>query len=360
MTFTVTGYRVEQLLGSGGQAEVWAGQSIATGERVALKRIVVDSPATARAARSEAALLGVLDHPSLIQLREFVVTESAMVLVMELAEAGSLAQLLRRRDRLSPAEVVATISPVAAALAHAHDQGVLHADVSAANILFTAAGQPKLADLGVARLLAGSGEAIGTPAYVDPVIAAGGAAGAASDVFSLAAVALHALTGTGPWQCPVTGSAGRAAARSARAPVVDVAQVLAVAATGEIADLAERLAGFEPAIAEVLTRALDPAPDRRGTAAEFALDLRAALTPAPVVLAGGRILTKVGRHSTERRDREREAFVGRPPFGLAADVGPATGLGPATDLGPATGLGPGLGRGLGPGSGIGRGPVGLT
>ena len=92
------------------------------------------------------------------------------------------------------------------------------------------------------------------------MLAAGGVPGAASDVFSLAAVALHALTGAGPWQ-PV----GQPAAAE---------QVLAVAATGESVELAARLAGLPPALAAVLARALDPDPHRRGTAAEFALDLR--------------------------------------------------------------------------------------
>jgi hypothetical protein len=288
MTFTVPGYRVDRLLGAGSQGEVWLGEQLASGERVALKRISVESPAVVAAARAEAALLAALDHPSLIALRAFVPMDSAMVLVLELAEAGTLAGLLRRRGRLTPPEVVATISPVAAALAHAHAAGVLHGDVSAANILFNTAGYPKLADLGLARMLAATTDPpLGTPAYLDPTIAAGGPAGVASDVFSLAAVALHALTGAGPWCCP-----------GASAPTAE--QVLAVAATGEIADLDRRLRDVPAELAEVLMRALTVEPHRRGTAAELALDLRAALPPTPVTLAGGRIVEPVGRHSVER------------------------------------------------------------
>ena len=233
-------------------------------------------------------MLAALQHPSLIRLRQYVQTPAAVVLVMELAQGGSLAQLLRRRDRLSPAEVAAALSPIAAALAYAHAEGVLHGDVSAANILFTDRGQPKLADLGVARMLIGHAEAersLGTPAYVDPVVASGGAAGAASDLFSLAAVALHCLTGAGPWQ-----SDDRA----------DLRAVLARAASGVIEDLPGKLAGCPEAMATVLSRALDPEPHRRGSAAEFALDLGASVSSASVVLAAGRIVPRVGRHSVER------------------------------------------------------------
>ncbi|HST50019.1 serine/threonine-protein kinase [Jatrophihabitans sp.] len=295
MAFTVPGYQVDQLLGFGSHAEVWSGRAVATGEPVALKRIVLPGSAgpdriaeLVQAARAEAALLTVLEHPSLVRLHRYVQTPAAAVLVMELAEGGSLAQLLRRRNRLTPAEVAAALSPVAAALAFAHAEGVLHGDVSAANILFTAAGHAKLADLGVARMLfgpTGPDRVLGTPAYVDPVLAAGGTAGPFSDVFSLAAVALHCLTGAGPWQGDGPG---------------DLPAVLARAATGVIENLDARLATCPPAMAAVLRRALDPEPHRRGSAAELALDLGASVPRGPVVLAAGRIAPGVGRHSVER------------------------------------------------------------
>lgn len=286
MTFKVPGYRVNQLLGRGSHGEVWSARANGSGELVALKRIVTADPRIVTAARAEAAVLAALDHPSLIQLREFIAMDAAVILVMELANAGSLAGLLGRRDRLSPGEVASTLSPIAAALAHAHHEGVLHGDVSAANVLFSEAGHPKLADFGVARMVGGDAEVIGTPAYLDPVIAAGGVPGAASDVFSMGAVALHCLTGTGPWHSGgATGIDG----------------ILAVAARGSIPDLAARLEHCAPDLAAVVIRALDPEPYRRGTAAEFALDLRASTRPVPVMLTGGRVVPRVGRHSLEGR-----------------------------------------------------------
>lgn len=290
MSISVPGYDVGELLGYGSAAEVWSGRERSTDRRVALKQLTVDSPAAARAARTEAALLATLSHPNLIGLHDFVVTDRTVVLVLELAQGGSLADLLRRRHRLSPPEVAAALSPVAAALAAAHDEGLVHGDISAANVLFTRAGQPKLADLGLARLVGSDTALTGTPAYLDPVIAAGGAAGAASDVFSLGAVALHAVSGYGPWQ--LDGSE-------------DAAAVLAAAATGAVSRLDERLADCPPAMAEVIRRALDPDPHRRGSAAEFALDLRAATVGGDVVLTAGRTSARVGRHARDRPDFAR-------------------------------------------------------
>jgi hypothetical protein len=304
MASAIPGYEVGELLGYGSHAQVWSGRHRASGDLVALKRLPVGSVSAARAARFEAGLLTALEHPSLILLREYLAIESEVVLVLELAEGGSLSDLLARRGRLAPSEVVATISPVAAAVAHAHEQGVLHGDISAANVLFTAAGQPKLADLGVARLIGAESAAVGTPAYADPVVAAGGAPGAASDVFALAAVALHALSGSPPWSVP--GSSHSAD------------DTLALAAGGEIVDLAERLAGCPTAIAAAVTRALDPEPFRRGTAAELALDLRAALTPSSPALSAGRATPRVGRHAVDRaavsESETCAAEPGRPNF----------------------------------------------
>jgi hypothetical protein len=296
MTFELPGYRIDHLLGRGSQAEVWLGVELASGERVALKRFPADSAASCGAGQAEAGVLASLDHPNLIGFRGLHRCGSGAVLVLELAEGGSLASLLRRRDRLTAAEVVAALTPIAAALAHAHEAGVVHGDLSPANILFTAAGHPKLADLGLARLSIGADRRLGTPAYLDPTIAAGGAAGLASDVFSLGAVALQALTGAGPWLLP-------------GAPMPSADQVLAVAARGIIPDLAARLASSPPAIAALVIRALNVEPSQRGTAAEFALDLRAALPPRPVALSGGRILPPVGRHSVDYCSREQRPFL---------------------------------------------------
>jgi hypothetical protein len=264
----VPGYRMEELLGRGGSGEVWRAVPRGGGEPVAVKVLVTGDPE--RQAR-EAALLGELDHPHLVRLVEVVHQprrggRARVALVLELLAGGSLAALLARRGRLRPGEVVTAISPVAAALAHAHAAGVVHGDLSPGNVVFTAEGRPVLTDLGVARVLGSAAAAEVTPAYVDPTVARGGAPGPASDVFGVAAAAFHALTGVAPW--------------NAATP----ADTLAVAAAGELPDL-DLLAPDAPAeLRRVLARGLAADPADRGTAAEFALDLRHACRPEPVRL----------------------------------------------------------------------------
>src|SRR4051812_29654090 len=219
----VPGYTLQELLGRGGSGEVWRAVPRGGGAPDAVKVLVAGDPE--RQAR-EAALLGELDHPHLVRLRDVVHQprrggEARVALVLDLLPGGSLAALLARRGRLRPGEVVTALAPVAAALAHAHERGVVHGDLSPGNVVFTAEGRPVLTDLGVARVLGEEAAREVTPAYVDPTVARGGAHGPASDVFGVAAAAFHALTGVAPW--------------NAATP----ADTLRVAAEGVLPDLAE-------------------------------------------------------------------------------------------------------------------------
>src|SRR3954447_3038374 len=209
----VPGYTLQELLGRGGSGEVWRAVPRGGGAPVAVKVLIAGDPA--RQAR-EAALLGELDHPHLVRLLEVVHQprrggEARVALVLELLVGGSLADLLARRGRLRPGEVVTAIAPVAAALAHAHGHGVVHGDLSPGNIVFSAEGRPVLTDLGVARVLGETAAGEVTPAYVDPPVARGGGPGPASDVFGIAAAAFHALTGIAPWNAATPGDTLRGA-----------------------------------------------------------------------------------------------------------------------------------------------------
>lgn len=257
-------YRLEELLGYGGAGEVWRGRRRGSGEDVALKWLRGDEPANRERQLREARLLSAVSHPNLVGLREVISDHGDPVLVLDYLPGGSLASLLARRGRLTPGEVVSIVAPLAAALAYAHDEGLVHADVTPANILFTERGRPVFTDLGIARVLGETADVQATPAYVDPVVASGAAPGPASDVFGLAAVAFHALAGVPPWNAATAADA------------------LAVAASGEVPDL-RALALDAPAdLVDVLSRALSVHPHLRGSAAELALDVRHACLPEPV------------------------------------------------------------------------------
>ncbi len=303
MSWKLPGYVVEDLIGYGASGEVWRARVSATSDPVAIKRIAASDPAQVQAARAEAALLSTLEHPHLVRLHELVPTPDAMALVLDLAAGGSLGDLLTQRGRLTAGEVIGALAPIGAALAYAHNEGVIHGDVTPGNVLFTDRGLPLLSDLGVARVMGDAGPARSTAAYIDPSVAAGCAPGAPSDVFMLAAVAFHALTGEPVW------------------PGATPADALARAAAGEIGEVAARLAHVPPELAALVTRGLAIEPHLRCTAAEFALDLRHSGDPLPVELAAGRtgdaaapVRPYRAAHRADDRDGDEPADPARPAF----------------------------------------------
>ena len=156
-------------------------------------------------------------------LYEAAVDDDGAYLVSELIRGHTLDQLLAE-GRLSDRDIVAIGIALCDALAHAHDQGVVHRDVKPSNVLIpsrpaTAAQIAKLTDFGVARVLGGdtltmTGDVIGTLAYMPPEQAEGLEVGPPADLYSLALVLYEALTGVNP----VLLTAGRRARAAARSP----------------------------------------------------------------------------------------------------------------------------------------------
>ncbi len=223
--WALPGYDVQAVLGYGGCGEVWRAVELASGEPVALKRLRADAdPAAVAALRREATVQARLDTPYVVRLRAVLGEDASTVLVLDLAQGGSLAALLGWRGRLDPSEIVTLAAPLAQALAAVHAEGLVHGDLTPSSVLFTAAGMPLLADLGLARLRSDTGEARRTARYVDPVVAAGGLPTAASDVWAVGALCHHALAGTPPYGGERGPDVLRAAPRSLVAAIASALQ----------------------------------------------------------------------------------------------------------------------------------------
>jgi hypothetical protein len=152
--------------------------------------------------RREAAILAAVAGPHVIGVRAVVVDGDDAVLVLDHAGGGSLATVLAVRGRIDAPEVVTVLAPLAAALAAAHARGLVHGDLTPANILFAADGRPMLADFGVAHAV-GLAPAVveGTVGYVAPEVIAGATVSTvstASDVYALGAIGYAALAGQPP------------------------------------------------------------------------------------------------------------------------------------------------------------------
>lgn len=207
---SIPGYEIERELGVGGMARVYLAIQSSLERRVALKvmapALAADASFSKRFLR-EARTIASLTHPHIVAVYEVGVTNDHLhYFSMQYLPGGDFAQ--RMRKGVEQTEVVRVLCGIAKALGFAHQQGVVHRDVTPGNIMFDAADTPQLTDFGIARALSGStritstGVSIGTSNYMSPEQARGGEVDARSDLYSLGVLTFEALTGRPPYQGP--------------------------------------------------------------------------------------------------------------------------------------------------------------
>src|SRR5258707_400238 len=192
-------YRLDELLGRGGMSEVWLAEDLELGRRVAIKLLApnADNARFEREARAVASLA----HPNVTQLYDYGESDDRPYIVLEYLPGGTLEERLRDGKPLPDDQALAIAAGIAAGLAHAHARGVVHRDLKPANVLFDEEGRAKLADFGIARMVAGdgtlteAGTVLGTAAYISPEQASGAPASEASDVYSFGVLLYRMLTG---------------------------------------------------------------------------------------------------------------------------------------------------------------------
>jgi serine/threonine-protein kinase len=261
-------YRTIERVGSGGMAVVLLAEDERLGRHVAVKRLHAQSPEdTARRFRREARLGASLNHPNLVSVYDIVTDEEGVLIVMEYVDGETLAAALARGP-LPSTRAIEVLRGLAAALDHAHDEGIVHRDVKPANVLLGRDGRVKLADLGIATAVEGtritmSGTVLGTAAYMAPEQLEGHNPGPAADVYSLAVVAWEALSGRRAYE-------GQTPLAIAHRKTVEPPP-----------SFREAWPDAPPAVVEVLARAMGPDPRARpATASAFVAELATALDPA--------------------------------------------------------------------------------
>jgi eukaryotic-like serine/threonine-protein kinase len=196
-------FRLLERVGSGGMGTVYRAFDERLQRDVAVKEIA--SSDAGRVAR-EAQAAARLNHPGIVTLYELGSEDGRALLVSELVEGATLAELTRSGD-LTDREVAEFGADVCEALAHAHDRGVIHRDVKPQNVIVRvddgAGRRAKLMDFGIASLvgaptLTATGEVVGTLAYMAPEQAEGLDASEPADVYALALTLYECWTGFNP------------------------------------------------------------------------------------------------------------------------------------------------------------------
>ncbi|MFI6782789.1 protein kinase [Micromonospora sp. NPDC050276] len=277
-------YRLLDQIGAGGMSVIWRARDEVLDRVVALKVLAPSLAADARfrgMVREEARAAAQLVHPHLTSVHDYGETVDpdgsiTSFVVMELLSGEEL-KLRLTEGPLPWTEAVQVGAQVAEALAAAHRLGIVHRDITPANVMMTGTGV-KVLDFGIATRIGApdedeDGETFGTPAYVAPERLDGAPAQPSTDVYSLGVLLHEALTGRVPY------------------PADTWEQLSAALASGPPPTLAE-LPDLPPPVAQICLRSLARNPADRPTARQVATALRDHALPADPPTATIRVPTQ--------------------------------------------------------------------
>jgi eukaryotic-like serine/threonine-protein kinase len=213
-------YEIVGSIGAGGMGVVYRARDTRLGRDVAVKTIsqaVAGTPERLARFEREARLLASLNHPHIGSIYGVEDASGRLALILELVDGSTLQELVRDRaargEPLAPAEAIAIARQIAEALDAAHQKGIVHRDLKPANVKVTPDGVVKVLDFGLGRVVGDSvdakasqdptltsggtreGTVLGTPAYMSPEQARGGAVDKRTDVWAFGCLLFELLTG---------------------------------------------------------------------------------------------------------------------------------------------------------------------
>ena len=207
-------YEILEKVGVGGMGTVYKAHHLRLDRIVALKTLKGKTAQVEREVQRfvrEAKAAARLDHPNIVTCHEFGEYGGWHYIAMAFVEGESLHQRLARGP-LEPAEAARLVHALAAAVAHAHQQNVIHRDIKPGNVILGKDGRPRLTDFGIAKIIGRTstpilpsqltqvGQVLGTPGYMAPEQSAGRRweIGPSADIYGLGGVLHAALTGGHP------------------------------------------------------------------------------------------------------------------------------------------------------------------
>ena len=207
-------YEVQELIGSGGMANVYKAVMrghngpVPAGTVVAVKvlrREFMHDPDLVRRFKNESKAISLLNHPNIVKVYDVSVNDDLQYIVMEYVDGMTLREYLNERGgKLTSRETVHFISQILKALEHAHANGVVHRDIKPQNIMLLDNGQLRMMDFGIARISRAenqllSGKTMGSVHYISPEQAKGDETDCTSDIYSVGVMMYEMLSGHLPF-----------------------------------------------------------------------------------------------------------------------------------------------------------------
>lgn len=200
-------YKVLDMIGGGGMANVYLAHDMILDRDVAVKMLRLDyvnDEEFIKRFHREAQSATSLAHPNVVSIYDVGEEGDIYYIVMEYVEGDTLKQYIHKHSPLSVETVIAIMQQITSAIAHAHQNHIIHRDIKPHNILIDKDGKVKVTDFGIAMALSATSitqtnSVLGSVHYLSPEQARGGMANKKSDIYSLGIVMFELLTGRLPF-----------------------------------------------------------------------------------------------------------------------------------------------------------------
>jgi eukaryotic-like serine/threonine-protein kinase len=205
---TVGDFELGEHLASGTVGDVYRARHRTTGQAAVVKFLqshAESEPDLQRRFVREVAIVERLNHPNIVRHYDCGLAEDRIYFAMELVDCGTLREVLRQRRKLPWREATECAMQICAALAHAHEIGVIHRDLKPANLFLAEDGRVKVGDFGLARDLNNSrltldGQTVGTCRYMPPEQIGGDAElGGGTDLYAVGCILYEMIVGNTPF-----------------------------------------------------------------------------------------------------------------------------------------------------------------
>ncbi|MGH9521377.1 MAG: protein kinase domain-containing protein [Terriglobales bacterium] len=329
-------YRIEQKLGEGGMGVVYLAIDKDLERKVALKTLTTggdqDEELVSRFLR-EAKAASRLQHPSIVTLYHFGVEGDTRYMVMEYIEGQTLRKAIAGKP-LSIAKLLDYAIQIVDGIALAHDNGVIHRDLKAENIMVTDRGHVKILDFGLAKLKAKQvtsddvtdfrtqfGMVVGTVTTMSPEQAMGREVDASSDVFSLGVIFYQMATGKLPFEGPTPQATMAMILNQEPTPVDQVNPDLPPALAQLIEHCLQKSSVFRPSSRELLTKLRNIQASLSGPkqpASQVRSAVSTAAAPAAAPAASGSVAAAPAPASSTRMKAPSSARMAASPQELSS------------------------------------------
>src|SRR5579875_352369 len=200
-------YKILNIIGGGGMANVYLAHDIILDRDVAVKMLRLDfanDEEFIRRSHREAQSATSLAHPNIVEIYDVGEEDDLYYIVMEYVDGQTLKQYIQQNSPLRVEDAVRIMSQLASAISHAHQNHIIHRDIKPQNILVDQNGNVKITDFGIAMALSATSitqtnSVLGSVHYLSPEQARGGMANVKSDIYSLGIVMFELLTGRLPF-----------------------------------------------------------------------------------------------------------------------------------------------------------------